>query len=200
MYADLIDKAADFNGDAFRNVASIVVSEDLLDDLSAAAEDRAFGEEIVTGLAEGSRFDLPIIHRPFLYGVGVDQMVQGFKTRFSDGTRYAVWYGSLDLLTTVYETAHHFTERIRDMQTDIAEAFSWTSETSIAGTRSCSTRSTTPSRTLWAHIAMTTGRMVSSLSRRAAGKGQTSRSSGPRFCRTPAITATLSTGGAPARR
>jgi hypothetical protein len=31
----------------------------------------------------------------------------GHATRFSDGLRYGVWYGSLDLETTVYETVYH---------------------------------------------------------------------------------------------
>ena len=29
-------------------------------------------------------------------------------TRFSDGTTYGLWYGSLDVATTVYETAWHW--------------------------------------------------------------------------------------------
>ncbi len=35
-------------------------------------------------------------------------------TRFSDGTRYGVWYGSLDVETTVYETAWHWYRFVRD--------------------------------------------------------------------------------------
>ncbi|HWD15519.1 MAG TPA: RES family NAD+ phosphorylase, partial [Casimicrobiaceae bacterium] len=35
-------------------------------------------------------------------------------TRFSDGTRYGVWYGSLEMETTVYETAWHWYRFVRD--------------------------------------------------------------------------------------
>ena len=35
-------------------------------------------------------------------------------TRFADGLAYGVWYGSLDLETTVYETAYHWHRFVTD--------------------------------------------------------------------------------------
>ncbi|NTU43754.1 MAG: RES domain-containing protein [Nitrospirales bacterium] len=96
-------------------------SQDLLDDLSDDPKDRAVGERIV---AEGKeRGDLsPIITRPFTYSSSISDAPYSFnRTRFSDGTQFGVWYGSLDLLTTVYETVYHFKKRIEDIMIPIGE-------------------------------------------------------------------------------
>jgi len=120
MFEGLIEKVVDFNDDAFRNIAYIM--EDFFDDLSADPEDRAFGEALVSERKEHEDFESLAIMRPFTYGTSLsDSPHAAFPTRFSDGTRFGVWYGSLDLLTSVYETACHFKRRITDMLTEIAE-------------------------------------------------------------------------------
>ena len=40
------------------------------------------------------------------------------ETRFSDGLAYGIWYGSLDLETTVYETVHHWHRFVTDSYPD----------------------------------------------------------------------------------
>ena len=120
MFQGLIKKVLDFNGDAFRNIPSILISEDLLDDLSPDHRDRAIGEAIVSEQKEQYDFDIPIIMRPFAYGAALSDTPHGrFPTRFGDGKRFSVWYGSLDLLTSIYETAYHFKKRLTDMLTEI---------------------------------------------------------------------------------
>jgi hypothetical protein len=120
MFQGLINKVLDFNEDAFRNIPSILISEDLLDDLSPDRQDRAIGEAIVSEQKEQYDFEIPIIMRPFTYGKALSDAPYGrFPTRFSDGKRFSVWYGSLDLLTSVYETAYHFKKRLADMLTEI---------------------------------------------------------------------------------
>jgi hypothetical protein len=116
MFEGLIEKVVDFKGDAFRNIPSILVSEDLLDDLSADPQDRAIGEALVSQQKEQDDFNVPIIMRPFAYGTALCDAPYGrFPTRFSDSTRFGVWYGSLDLLTSIYETVYHFKMRLTDM-------------------------------------------------------------------------------------
>ncbi|MDA8104524.1 MAG: RES family NAD+ phosphorylase [Nitrospiraceae bacterium] len=120
MFEGLIEKVVDFDDDAFRNISAIV--EDFFDDLSADPEDRAFGEALVSARKDQEDFESLTIMRPFTYGASLsDSPHAAFPTRFSDGTRFGVWYGSLDLLTSVYETAYHFRRRITDMLTVIAE-------------------------------------------------------------------------------
>lgn len=122
MLEGLIDKVLDFDSDAFRNISSILISEDLLDDLSADPKDRVAGEALVAEQKEQDDFFSPIIMRPFTYGVGLSDAPAGqYPTRFSDGRRFGVWYGSLDLLTSVYETAYHFKKRLSDMLIEIEE-------------------------------------------------------------------------------
>lgn len=121
MFKGLIDKVVDFNDDCFRNVATIMPSQDLLDDLSDNARERAFGETLVADKKEED-FYSPIIMRPFSYGTALgDASYTGIPTRFSDSKRFGVWYGSLDLITTIYETAYHFRKRLADMLMPIEE-------------------------------------------------------------------------------
>jgi len=121
MFSGLIDTVVDFSGTTFRNIPSVTPSEDLLDDLSDDAKDRAFGEALVAD-QKGPDYRSPIIMRPFLYGVSLDGRVSaGARTRFSDGRKFGVWYGSLSLITTVYETVYHWKRRLADMLTTIRE-------------------------------------------------------------------------------
>ncbi len=120
MFEGLIEKLVDFDDDAFRNIAAIV--EDVFDDLSDDPQDRAFGEALLSERKDQQDSESLAIMRPFTYGTSLsDSPYAAFPTRFSDGTRYGVWYGSLDLLTSVYETAYHFRRRITDMLTAIEE-------------------------------------------------------------------------------
>ena len=108
MYEDLIRDVVDWHGDLVRNIQTIRVSQDLFDDLSDDPAERA-----VAVAAEGAdriASAAPLITRPFDYGSVITYPFvewNGHATRFSDGLAYGVWYGSLELETTVYETVHH---------------------------------------------------------------------------------------------
>lgn len=109
MYDGLIREVADFHGDLVRNIKGLRVSQDLFDDLSADPADRAaaLAAESATRLPSAS----PMISRPFEYGTVITYpfLPQNWQaTRFSDGLAYGVWYGALELETTVYETAWHW--------------------------------------------------------------------------------------------
>jgi hypothetical protein len=102
-------------GDLVRNIKTARVAQDLYDDLSGdpadwrvamAAEDR--------GHAPTSS---ATITRPFDYGTVLSYSFDAAhwqETRFSDGTAYGVWYGSLDLDTTIYETVYHWHRFVMD--------------------------------------------------------------------------------------
>lgn len=115
MVEDLISEVEDFHGDLVRNIQTIRVSQDLFDDLSDDPAERA-----VAVAADGlGRLPTPspFITRPFDYGSVVTYPFvefNGHATRFSDGLRYGVWYGSLELETTVYETVHHRRRFLQD--------------------------------------------------------------------------------------
>lgn len=108
MYEDLIREVANFHGDLVRNIQTIRVSQDLFDDLSSDRDDQAVA---IAAEADGRiPSDAPLITRPFDYGTVITFPFANFNgqgTRFSDGLRYGVWYGSLELETTVYETVYH---------------------------------------------------------------------------------------------
>lgn len=108
MFENLIRQVADYHGDLVRNIQTIRVSQDLFDDLSPDPGDQAVA---IAAEATGRiSSEAPLITRPFDYGTVITFPFANFNgqgTRFSDGLRYGVWYGSLELETTVYETAYH---------------------------------------------------------------------------------------------
>ncbi|MGO9015399.1 MAG: RES family NAD+ phosphorylase [Dissulfurispiraceae bacterium] len=107
MFDEIVAKVAHFDNDTFRNIPTIIKSENLLDDLSANAMDMAYGEDLVS---EPEVENLsPIITRPFQYGVSLGEARQ--LTRFSDGSRFGVWYGSTTVLTTIHETVYSWLRR-----------------------------------------------------------------------------------------
>jgi hypothetical protein len=108
----LFDKTVDFNGQPYRNISTLRESEDLFDDLTdgdAAAS--AIAAEAEMRVKDHAPVRHPkIIHRGFHYTRSI--IDYPFKnepclfTRFGDGT-YGVWYGSLEMKTTVIETGFH---------------------------------------------------------------------------------------------
>ena len=115
MYEKLIRVVADFHGDLVRNIKGIRQSQNLFDDLSADAADQAaaIAAESVTRLPTAA----PMITRPFDYGTVLTYpfLPQNWQaTRFSDGLAYGVWYGSLELDTTIHETAYHWHRFVTD--------------------------------------------------------------------------------------
>lgn len=111
----LIRQAAAFDGDLVRNIKGIRVSQDLFDDLAANDADRAvaIAAESATRLPSAE----PLITRPFDYGAVITYPFVPHNwqaTRYSDGLHYGVWYGALELETTVYETVYHWHRFVMD--------------------------------------------------------------------------------------
>ncbi|HEX4879739.1 MAG TPA: RES family NAD+ phosphorylase [Limnobacter sp.] len=106
-----------FDGTVYRNICSLVVSQDLFDDI-ADPEDFAMAQAIEE-YAKPPHFvsHQPIIHRPFEeadWNDSVDYPFENWQeSRFSTG-KFGVWYGSSDLMTGVYETAYHWIKRMID--------------------------------------------------------------------------------------
>ena len=120
MLQELFAANTAFNGDLVRNIPGIRRSQNLFDDLAPDPADWA-----VAMAAEGQE-RIPtataIVTRPFDYGSVITYSFDSAhwqSTRYSDGTRYGVWYGSLELQTTVYETAHHWRRFLLDSYADL---------------------------------------------------------------------------------
>lgn len=114
MYGALISQAVDFDGELFRNIKGIIESQDLFDDLGDALDQQVF---IAAELRDKPPSHAPGITRPFDYGAAVAYPFlreNWQQTRYSDGTRFGVWYGSAQLETTIYETVHHWLRFVRD--------------------------------------------------------------------------------------
>jgi hypothetical protein len=115
MYEELIDTAVDFHADLARNIKTIREAQALFDDLSGDPADWAVGIA-----AEGQEYiasSAPLITRPFDYGLVITYPFVPHhwqETRFSDGLHYGVWYGSLDMETTIPESIHHWRRFVED--------------------------------------------------------------------------------------
>ena len=117
----LFDKTADYTGQPYRNITTLRESEDLFDDLTDGDENAsAIAAEAEMRVKDRSVLrDPKIIHRGFDYTRSIIEYP--FKnepylfTRFGDGT-YGVWYGSLEMKTTVFETGFHMIKAERAVE------------------------------------------------------------------------------------
>jgi hypothetical protein len=115
VFESLLNKVVDFHDDLLRNIKGIRTAQALYDDLSGDAEDQAIaiaaeGEERIASSA-------PLITRPFDYGTVITYPFvphNWHQTRFSDGVHHGVWYGSLSVETTVYESIYHWRKFLAD--------------------------------------------------------------------------------------
>ncbi|MCC6531760.1 MAG: RES family NAD+ phosphorylase [Burkholderiales bacterium] len=115
MFTELLRDAVDFHADLVRNIKGIRLAQNLFDDLSQDPLDQrtAMAAE-AAGFIESSA---PLVTRPFDYGAVVTYPFVSFNgqaTRFSDGLAYGIWYGSIELETTVYETVFHWHRFVMD--------------------------------------------------------------------------------------
>ncbi len=109
MFEDLIQTVAAYHGDLVRNIKGIRVAQALFDDLSRDPADQAvaIAAEMSTRLPSAE----PLVTRPFDYGSVITYPFvphNWHANRFSDGLSYGVWYGALELETTVYESVYHW--------------------------------------------------------------------------------------------
>ena len=115
MFEGLVRQVVDYRGDLVRNIKGIRVSQDLFDDLAQDVADRevAIAAEGATRIPSAA----PLITRPFDYGTVVTYPFAPYNwqsTRYSDGLEYGVWYGALQLETTIYETVYHWHRFVTD--------------------------------------------------------------------------------------
>jgi hypothetical protein len=104
---DLFNNNVDFNDVFKRNIVSLRKSEDLFDDLSDSEEARMIARSLESEAKKG--IPTNIIDRGFHYTTAIEYPFVNesyLQSRYGTG-EFPVWYGSLDLDTTIYETAYH---------------------------------------------------------------------------------------------
>jgi hypothetical protein len=115
MFDGLISTVTIFGADLLRNIKGIRESQDLFDDLGESSED--YMVAIATECRDILPSDQGAITRPFYYGTVLTYpfiQENWQQTIFSSGIDYGVWYGSLDLETTIYETTYHWRRLVVD--------------------------------------------------------------------------------------
>ena len=105
---NLFNKNITFHDDVFRNIVSLRESEDLYDDINDEDESVSL---IGVAVEANVKKNLPkgLINRGFHYTHSISYPFETepfMSSRYGDG-KFGVWYGSLDLQTTIYETVHH---------------------------------------------------------------------------------------------
>ena len=123
MVSELFSANAEFHGDLIRNIPGIRRSQNLFDDLTSDPSDWA----VAVAAEESGRIPTAsaLATRPFDYGSVISYSFDASHwqwTRFSDGSRYGVWYGALEVETTVYETAHHWRRFLLDSYGELDRA------------------------------------------------------------------------------
>ena len=97
-----------FDGDLLRNIKAVRDNKSLCDDLGETDADLQVGD---AAAAKGDSAGGDLLTMPFNYGAAVAYPFvkdNWHHTRFSDGTEYGVWYGSLELETTIHESVYHW--------------------------------------------------------------------------------------------
>jgi len=102
----------DVHSKVFRNIVSLVASQDLFDDLSSNPGEWALAQQVEDQAKPPPyQSSSPAIHRPFEDAQWFNAIGWPFQhwqaSRFSDGS-FGVWYGCDTEETSVYETAHHW--------------------------------------------------------------------------------------------
>ncbi len=118
-FADICSRTVGFENDLLRNIASIRESQSLFDDLCDDPDDLV----LAASAADMGRPDSEdaLLTRPFDYGAAISYSFQSAHwqaSRYSDGTRFGVWYGSPELETTIYETIFHWHRFVMDSFAD----------------------------------------------------------------------------------
>jgi RES domain len=119
VFQHLVRQVADYRGDLVRNIKGIRVSQDLFDDLAPDEGEREADRSVAIAAETATRMPsaAPLITRPFDYGTVITYpfVPQNWHaTRYSDGLHYGVWYGALELETTVRETLYHWHRFVTD--------------------------------------------------------------------------------------
>ncbi len=110
---DLLQHTKYYDGDFYRNISGIRVSQAVFDDLSDNESDQ--NTAILADIATKPQSYSARISRPFDYGIAIASPFEErrwLNTRFSDGT-FGVWYGCLEFDTTIYETIFHWKKFLR---------------------------------------------------------------------------------------
>ncbi|MEX0732777.1 MAG: RES family NAD+ phosphorylase [Aquisalimonadaceae bacterium] len=106
---DLLTRIADFNQRVKRNVVGLRASVDLFDDLSDGDARQSHVAASLEAQVKGEYSPPDQLSRAFLYATAVEYPFRTepwHQSRYGDST-YPVWYGSLALKTTLYETGFH---------------------------------------------------------------------------------------------
>jgi|GEM_PF-93700 hypothetical protein len=114
----LLDTVHAFDGKVQRNITSLQRSQDLFADLYDAEDIDAATVFIQTEANVKARSaSTDFIERGFLYSTAIGYPFETdhfMASRYSDG-RFPVWYGALDLETTVLETLYYMVREVRAM-------------------------------------------------------------------------------------
>jgi hypothetical protein len=119
VFETLVRQVADYRGDLARNIKGIRVSQDLFDDLARPGDEMRADLAVAIAAESATRIPspAPLISRPFDYGTVITYPFVPHNwqaTRYADGLGYGVWYGALELETTVYETLYHWHRFVTD--------------------------------------------------------------------------------------
>jgi hypothetical protein len=106
MMADLFDSIKELQQDVVRNIVNILSSQEIFSDLLENKNEAALIADKAIQRVDADN------DWKFHYTAAITYPFETnhfMHTRYSDGS-YPIWYGSLDIATTIYETAYHMVQ------------------------------------------------------------------------------------------
>ncbi len=116
----LFSSVIDLNQDVIRNIVNMLSAQNAFDDLTDDSDDAyQIAENAMQRVMQQTGMITSDLHFHYTAAIDYPFATDHFMaTRYSDGT-FPVWYGSVDKITSIYETAYHMYRR--EMQVEGAE-------------------------------------------------------------------------------
>lgn len=108
----IFDAIRQLNQDVARNIVRALTVTQAFSDLTESVDDSQIAEKAINFALKNQN--------SFYYSTAIGYPFETdnfMASRFSDGT-FPVWYGSMDLITTIYETANHMIKSEMAIKTD----------------------------------------------------------------------------------
>ncbi|KAB8029190.1 RES family NAD+ phosphorylase [Fluviispira multicolorata] len=111
-FENLLGKEITYKGSAFRNIYTIIDSQDLFDDLIESTPHKNEILRKIESMTSDISHTEPQKNRVFSYGDISNSIGNIFippygEGRFGDGVHYGIWYGALEEDTSVNESLYH---------------------------------------------------------------------------------------------
>lgn len=118
---ELLSTTKDFSADVKRNIIDMSEAGHVFDDLMDTPQHSNVADTLIQETRGNMNFSGNLSSFYYTTAIGYPfETIPCMATRYSDGS-FPVWYGSLDLQTTIYETVYHMYRSIFAIRNSVTE-------------------------------------------------------------------------------